>query len=1639
MGKLDLIITPKAFSTAKKCLEIESGRSLKEILDFHLRYIPEYAQAYVCINDTHIKPEHWHLVTPRSDTYVTVGVVPQSGGDDKNPLRIIAQIAVMAATNAFGAKVGAKLFGTSASWAAGVGSAIVGYSASLVMNAIVPPPRQRAQENTGFSSDAPMQSITGVQNRLVPYGTVPFIFGKVKMYPPLAAVPYTELENNEQYLRMIFCVGFEEDPGDLEISDIKIGENALSTYEDIEIDYTTRFADMTSDEKSKWFPNINEATVNQSLNESDGYRTNTTTTNTTGMIVDISFPSLVSFNTSTGAKEAVSVDFEIEYKPTSGSVWYPFGADDLEETVENSLNIERSYFRADSYGTTKIFACGGIDSGGNYLNNSEEYDKATGNWTNKANMSTARAHHASVALGSLIYVFGGKSGAGTTLSSCEVYNTATNTWSSLTAMPEARSDMACGVFPNVAGQICVFGGLNSSGSATKTLYIYDISGNSWTTETIQDPGSILVNLYGHQIIQGNNQLLIFGGTTNGTSPNQNIFSIQAGYYNTTSIFGSGKYYSFRKLDGTYALGWYLDAIRYNNETWVSGGTTNGSNFSGKVYSSTTNYYYSGKTPISPFSTDLSDPVRGHQSAIVEGNLYIIGGERSGGVVGNVLSSGKVSRTITGASTSTVRKSYRVEGLPANQYDVRIRRTTADNSSSNISDSATWTALRSIRTGDAVVDRYAKTICMRIKASNQLNGVIDNLSCIVEAKQPVYTGSAWTKQITRDPAWAFANVLFSQAAKSLLATTRVDEAGLLAWAGRNNTASRYFDYVLEEQMVRGDLLDMIASVGRASKYWKDGKYSVIEDQTQSTYVQIFGPRNIVKDSFEAVYNYQEIPHAFRVRFKNSEASEPYQEEVRIVYRDGYNADGSSGNTAATKFEDLELPGVTTSDHAFRLARYHFAVGLNRPEIFKWKSQLDHLVCTRGDLVGIQHDASLIGLGSARISSVTNNGTYIDTVTIDRGISTATATNYTMRVRKPDGSTVERVVTVASTDENTLFTITTPADSIGAYGAGDLVLIGEENSEVQDVVIREITYEPGDFIAEIQAVPAFDIDSVVDGEAIPTYTSSITIPPEVFRKVPPVPVVKDVRSDEFVLERDADGSLVSGILITTNYSSSRYAPATYLQARFKLSGDTDGPWKMIAPVPAEESQIKLTGLEDLQEYALQIRHISKEGQTSAWVALSNHTVQGKTNPPPDVSNLTSTVQDTNVLLSWDKVTVPDLWKYEIRVGASWASGSVVDVVDGTTFTIDALTAGSYVYMIKAIDTSGNYSTTEDSVTVTINAPGTPQNLSGQSRQGTALLSWTSPAFSSPRQEHGVRFYKIYRSLSSETFSNATLIAESETTTYAYQEASAGTYKYYISAVCFGGNESATPASIELEVDDSINFILQSTTTDTDFTAGTATGLSYESSGVYPLISTTAWQTVHSNNSWTSVQDQIDAGYTYFVQPTSTSGSSYERVIDLGVQLGNGKITVTQSQTAIEGTLTTDVTISVSKDGVSYTDYLNPVDLQLVVTGFRYVKVLFQYSGDGTTIARLNSVTITVNAKPIQETGTGTTGAGGSVTVTPILSYNVFASVIVTPSSGGATPLIGYADLTNEPTSFDAYVINTSGVGQVGESFSYVIIGY
>ena len=93
----------------------------------------------------------------------------------------------------------------------------------------------------------------------------------------------------------------------------------------------------------------------------------------------------------------------------------------------------------------------------------------------------------------------------------------------------------------------------------------------------------------------------------------------------------------------------------------------------------------------------------------------------------------------------------------------------------------------------------------------------------------------------------------------------------------------------------------------------------------------------------------------------------------MYDDGY----TSAN--ATKFETIQLPGVTNTDQVWALGRYFLAVARLRPETFTFKADYEMLACTQGDLIRVSHPAILVGLGAARITAVTLSGASPNTVT------------------------------------------------------------------------------------------------------------------------------------------------------------------------------------------------------------------------------------------------------------------------------------------------------------------------------------------------------------------------------------------------------------------------------------------------------------------------------------------------------------------------------------------------------------------------------------------------------------------------------------------------------------------------------------
>jgi N-acetylneuraminic acid mutarotase len=129
----------------------------------------------------------------------------------------------------------------------------------------------------------------------------------------------------------------------------------------------------------------------------------------------------------------------------------------------------------------KIYAIGGGWGwfNGSYLNKTEKYDPVTNKWSAKADMPTARAGLAAVAVNGKIYAIGGTNYAGGALKTTDEYDPVTNTWSAKADMPTVREGLAA---VEVNGKIYAIGGSDGVGGALKTTEEYDPATNTWTVK-----------------------------------------------------------------------------------------------------------------------------------------------------------------------------------------------------------------------------------------------------------------------------------------------------------------------------------------------------------------------------------------------------------------------------------------------------------------------------------------------------------------------------------------------------------------------------------------------------------------------------------------------------------------------------------------------------------------------------------------------------------------------------------------------------------------------------------------------------------------------------------------------------------------------------------------------------------------------------------------------------------------------------------------------------------------------------------------------------------------------------------------------------------------------------------------------------
>jgi len=181
---------------------------------------PDCAPTICLFNGDPLLRAEWETTTIQDDDVVQLIRLPQGGGQGSNPMRVVLMVAVMVAAYYTGGAAAAA-YGSAAGYAAQAAVIIVG---TMMVNAMIPPPSAKPQEDSSTFNASPTYSLIARANRNRINSPIPVLYGRHVIYPDYAAQPYTEYNNNDQYLFALFCLGH----GEYDVEAIRIDDTAAA-------------------------------------------------------------------------------------------------------------------------------------------------------------------------------------------------------------------------------------------------------------------------------------------------------------------------------------------------------------------------------------------------------------------------------------------------------------------------------------------------------------------------------------------------------------------------------------------------------------------------------------------------------------------------------------------------------------------------------------------------------------------------------------------------------------------------------------------------------------------------------------------------------------------------------------------------------------------------------------------------------------------------------------------------------------------------------------------------------------------------------------------------------------------------------------------------------------------------------------------------------------------------------------------------------------------------------------------------------------------------------------------------------------------------------------------------------------------
>jgi predicted phage tail protein len=669
---------------------------------------------------------------------------------------------------------------------------------------------------------------------------------------------------------------------------------------------------------------------------------------------------------------------------------------------------------------------------------------------------------------------------------------------------------------------------------------------------------------------------------------------------------------------------------------------------------------------------------------------------------------KVLDTITGKATSAYERSYRIELPKPGPWDIKVRRVTADNHSATLMNQSRWKSYTKI-TDKKLSFPNSAIIALQMNAEvfssiptrgYEACGLICRVPTSYTA--PVYnpTTKLWSDPVntgtwdgsfklswTNNPAYLLMELLTNPrwGMGEYVKDTDLDKWAIEAIGrycdgmvpdGKGGTEPRFrLALYLQTQEDAYKVVQNICSTFRAMSFWGGDRMFLAQDSPATSIAALYTNANVL----DGVFTYSSAPlsskHSVATVSWNNPANN-YKTEREYVERK------ASVDRYGIRQTDIAAMGCIWQGQAHRQGDWALYSEWAEGETATWRTDLEGLCAGPFEVINLC-DTNRTGLRiGGRIVAATATQ-----VTIDSAVAIDSTENPLLSVMLSDGTIATKGITNATGSYTVLnlasaLTSVPVSDSPWALSTDSLVPLTMRILSI--VEIDPNTYEHIAVIHDPNKYSAVELG--IELESKPTSLNDSNLTPTAPTALL---VTENLYNSGFDLKTNIHVEW-TGSLIDKTYS---------VEYR-KDSGN----WTVLPEVSAHRADIADVIPGSLYEIRVAALNLLKR---SPYSAVSSYIVLGKTMPPADVTGFTIDYNTFGVTLKWNPNPDLDLDGYEIRNGSVWDSATFLNYGSSTSFTIPLTASGSSQFLIKAKDTSGNYSITAASANVTI-TPTTPATL-------------------------------------------------------------------------------------------------------------------------------------------------------------------------------------------------------------------------------------------------------------------------------------------------------------------------------------------